>query len=353
MTPPTGFAMLRHTVTGLSLIVMGAFSVVAQAAEMRIVGSSTVYPFTTSVAEQFGATTRFGTPFVEQTGTGGGVKLFCDGVGLSTPSAANASRKMKGAEWDRCQSNGVTDVLELKIGYDGIVIANGKNGPVFNLTKKQIFQGLAKQVPVRGRLIDNPYKRWSDISPELPDIKIQVFGPPPTSGTRDAFIELAMEKGAEAFPELAQMKEDDPDGFLAVAHAIREDGSWSDSGENDAAIVQTLAKNRSALGVFGFSFLDQNGDRIKGARVNGVEPTYDTISSGDYAVSRSMYVYIKVAHVGVVPGLERFIEEYTSEDAWGPIGYLQEKGLIPLPDAERPRVAAAARALTVMTERPK
>jgi phosphate transport system substrate-binding protein len=325
----------------------------AHAREIRIVGSSTVFPFTTTVAEQFGANTRFDTPIVESTGSGAGIKLFCEGVGSGFPDIANASRRMTGGEWDLCQSNQVTDIVEIVIGYDGIVLANTKRAEPFNLTKQQIFQALAREVPINGRLVPNPYKRWTDISADLPDLPIQVFGPPPSSGTRDAFLELTMEEGAQAFPSLARLAEDDEALFREIAHSIREDGHWIDAGENDGAIVLRLTKNPDALGVFGFSFMVQNEDRLRGASIGGVEPSFDNIAGGEYKVARSLFIYVKKAHTGMIDGLREFITEFTDERAWGDEGYLIDKGLIPLPPEERAAAAISARSFSVMTARPE
>lgn len=325
----------------------------AWAREIRIVGSSTVFPFSTTVAEQFGANTSFPTPIVEATGSGSGIKLFCAGVGQSFPDIANSSRRMKGSEYDLCRANNVTDIVEVVIGYDGIVLANTKRAEAFDLTRREIFLALAREVPLNGRLVPNPYERWSDISADLPDLPIQVFGPPPSSGTRDAFLELGMAPGAREFPMLQEIEEDDPGLFTEIAHAIREDGAWIDAGENDGAIVQRLTKNPEALGVFGFSFLIQNEDRIRGARVGGEPPTFEAIASGRYEISRSLYFYLKKAHVGVVEGLGEFLRAFTDERAWGEEGYLIDKGLIPLLPEERQAMAASARALQTMTQRPK
>lgn len=320
--------------------------------EIRITGSSTVFPFSTTVAEQFGANSTFATPIVEATGSGGGIKQFCSGVGQNTPDIANSSRRMTGSEWDLCNANRVTDIVEVIIGYDGIVLANAKRAEAFDLTPKEIFMGLAREVPVNGRLAPNPYERWSDISVDLPDLPIQVFGPPPSSGTRDAFLELAMARGARGFPMLAEIEEDDSGLFTEIAHAIREDGRWIDAGENDGAIVQRLTKNPEALGVFGFSFLIQNEDSIRGAKVDGVSPTFEEIAAGRYEISRSLFFYLKKAHLGVIAGLEEFVKEFTDEKAWGDEGYLIDKGLIPMPLDARRKMASDARRFAVMTARP-
>ncbi len=339
-------ALLTATASALSLTAAAGAD-----DEIRIVGSSTVFPFSTSVAEQFGAKTEFATPIVESTGSGGGMKEFCAGVGDGTPDVTNASRRMKASEWELCRSNGVTRISEIKIGFDGIVFANTKEGPTLDLTLGQVFKALAAKVPTSDTdctLIDNPNRTWSDVDKALPAMAIEVYGPPPTSGTRDAFVELAMEGGATSIACLAELKSEDGDAFKAVAHRLREDGPWIDAGENDNAIVQTLLTTPTAVGVFGYSFLDQNRDRVKGAAIEGSEPDFDAIATGDYPVSRSLYVYLKQQHVGVVPGLKEFAVEFTSEDAWGPFGYLAEKGLISLPDAERDAIAAAVAVGEVM-----
>ncbi|MZR31898.1 phosphate ABC transporter substrate-binding protein [Sneathiella sp. DP05] len=313
--------------------------------QIRIVGSSTVFPFSTAVAEAFGNTGNFKTPVVESTGSGGGLKLFCTGVDLNTPDITNSSRRIKSSEVETCAKNGVTDITEVKVGYDGIVLANSKAVGALNLTKKQIFAALAKQVPIDGKLVDNPYQKWSDIDPSLPDTKIEVLGPPPTSGTRDAFVELGMEGGAKGYEMLSALSKSDKKAFQAAAHAVREDGAYIEAGENDNLIVQKLEANKDAVGIFGFSFLDQNSDKLQGAMVGGVEPTFENIADGQYGISRSLFFYVKDAHVGKVPGIKEFISEFTSEKAFGEFGYLTEKGLIPLSEAEREKVRTDALAL--------
>ena len=318
--------------------------------QIRIVGSSTVFPFSTAVAEQFGKTTRFRTPVVESTGSGGGLKLFCAGVGLEHPDITNASRKIKDSEVESCAANGVKDIVEIKIGFDGIVIANSKSAKRVDLSLEEVFRALARQVPMHGKLVDNPYKTWRDIDARLPNVKIEVLGPPPTSGTRDAFLELAMEGGAKQIPMLAELKSSDGDAFKAVAHSIREDGAYIDAGENDNLIVQKLEANPNAFGIFGFSFLDQNTDKLQGSLVGGVAPTFDAIADGDYPISRSLFFYVKKAHVGVVPGIQEYVNEFTSERAAGDEGYLADKGLIPLPAEQLAQVRKVARDMTTMKE---
>ncbi len=313
--------------------------------QIRIVGSSTVYPFTTAVAENFGKTSGMKTPVVESTGTGGGMKLFCAGVGEANPDFTNASRRIKKSEFEDCAKNGVTDIVEIKIGFDGLTLAASKEAPEMKLTKQQIFMALAKQVPDKdGKLVDNPYKMWSDIDPSLPAAKIEVLGPPPTSGTRDSFVELAMEPGAAKFKSLEELKKSDAKAFEAVWKSIREDGAYVEAGENDNLIVQKLQANPAALGIFGFSFLEENASTLKGTEVDGVAPSYETVASGDYKMARPLYVYGKKQHVGTVPGMAEYVAEYVSEKAIGEDGYLADKGLITLPgaDAEKSRAMALA-----------
>ncbi len=307
--------------------------------QIRIVGSSTVFPFTTAVAEAFGKKTPFKTPVVESTGTGGGMKLFCAGIGPRHPDITNASRRIKPSEFKKCTAAGIR-ITEVKVGFDGIVVVNAKASKRIKLTKAEIFLALAKKVPMNGKLIDNPHKKWSDINASLPNKKIEVLGPPPTSGTRDAFVEIAMEGGCKKVKgakELGLRKK--------KCHAVREDGAWIDAGENDNLIVQKLEANPDAFGVFGFSFLDQNADKLQGVLVDSIEPTFENIADGKYGVSRSLYVYVKRNHVDVIPGIKEFVREFTDEDTWGPDGYLVDKGLIPLPDEQRKTVAIGARGL--------
>lgn len=320
---------------------------------ISIVGSSTVYPFATVVAEKFGRASSFKAPKIESTGTGGGFKLFCSGVGVQHPDMSNASRAIKASEFEACQKNGVTDIVEVKIGYDGIVVANSKKAAALKLTTQDIFLALAKDVPdPKGGagLVANPYKTWKDVNPSLPDVKIEVLGPPPTSGTRDAFVELAMEQGALKFEGLKKLSKEDPKKFQKAFASIREDGAYVEAGENDNLIVQKLGANPNALGIFGFSFLDQNTDKIQGAHVNGNPPTFENIASGKYPLSRPLFFYVKKAHVGVIPGIKEYLAEFTSEKAWGKEGYLSEKGLIPLPEAERKQVGESVKALKTVTE---
>ncbi len=353
-------------------MVTGAAHAAAARDYISIVGSSTVYPFSTVVAEQFGKTTKFKTPKVESTGSGGGLKLFCAGVGVEHPDITNASRRIKKSEQELCAKNGVKDIIEVKVGYDGIVLGQSKAAPTLELSRQDIFLALAKMIPgPDGKLIANPNKTWKDVNASLPATKIEVLGPPPTSGTRDAFVELAMEAGAKKYDDLAKLRGSKDEAeikelmaklgipesafnkkgkkvFQAVAHAIREDGAFIEAGENDNLIVQKLEANPQALGIFGFSFLDQNADKIKGAVVDGKQPTFDAIAEGDYPVSRPLYFYVKKAHVGAVPGIQEYLAEFTSDKAYGEEGYLSEKGLIPMPEAERDQFRKDSESLNPM-----
>lgn len=327
-----------------TLAALAGFSGVAAAQSARdfitIVGSSTVYPFTTTVAEQFGRQGRFRTPKVESTGTGGGLKLLCNGVGVQHPDAANASRRMNASEFESCRKNGVAELLEIMVGFDGLTIAESRKSPMSALSRKQIYLALAKQVPDPANptsLIANPHKTWKDIDPALPAIKIEVLGPPPTSGTRDSFHELYMEVGCRSYPWIDTLRKMDEKRFKRICHTLREDGAFVEAGENDNLIVQKIEANPNALGIFGFSFLEENQDKLRGTRIDGVEPTYETISSGKYPASRPLFVYVKKAHIGVIPGLREFVEEYVSDKALGEEGYLAERGLVPQPEADLAR----------------
>jgi phosphate transport system substrate-binding protein len=311
---------------------------------ISIVGSSTVYPFSTVVAETFGKSTSFKTPKIESTGSGGGMKLFCSGVGVEHPDITNASRRIKKSEYDKCQKNGVKGIIEVKVGYDGIAVANSKKAKQMELSRKDIFLALAKDVPNPDgseTLVANPYKTWKDVNPALPAVNIEVLGPPPTSGTRDAFAELAMEGGCKKIGWIKAMKKQDKKKYKSVCHTVREDGAYIEAGENDNLIVQKLEANPDALGVFGFSFLDQNTDKVQGSLVDGVAPEFEAIASGQYPVSRSLYFYVKKAHIGKVPGITEFLAEWDKEGTWGDEGYLTDKGLIPMPKAERDEFSSA------------
>jgi len=324
--------MNKATILAVSIVSGLALTTAAEARDqIRIVGSSTVYPFTTAVAEQFGKAGNK-TPIVESTGTGGGMKIFCEGVGVDKADATNASRRIKKGEFELCQKNGVTDIVEIEVGIDGLTMAQSKAGTPLALTRKQVFQAMAAQVPDKdGKLVDNPNKMWSDIDPALPSIKIEILGPPPTSGTRDSFMELFMEKGAEGFDSLKALKKDDSKAFDKIWKTVRADGVFVEAGENDAVIVQKLEANKDAVGIFGFSNLEENSAKLKGVTIDGVEPTYETVSSGKYKGARPLFVYVKKQHIGVIPGLDKFVAEYLSEKALGAEGYLTEKGLVAMP----------------------
>ncbi|QYF86409.1 substrate-binding domain-containing protein [Brevundimonas sp. PAMC22021] len=313
-------------------------------------GSSTVFPFATRVAENFARTSGGAAPRVESLGTGGGIQAFCQGVGPSTPDIANASRPMKASEFDLCQQNGVTEIVEIKIGFDGIVIATARSGNSFNFELNDLYEGLAKEVPgANGQFVANPNTTWNQVNGGLPNQRIQVYGPPPTSGTRDAFLELGMTPGAKLVPAAAAVEAADADRFEALAHTLREDGVWIDSGENDNAIVQTLTRTPGSLGVFGFSFLEQNLDTVKAETIDGVAPTADTIADGSYPLARSLYIYVKKQHVGVTPGLQQFVQEFLSDGSAGRGGYLQDRGLVPLPVDQLTAERAKVQAMTAMT----
>ncbi len=334
-----------------TLAVAALASVVAAGAaeardQIRIVGSSTVYPFATTVAENFGKSTNFKTPVIESTGSGGGLKLFCAGAGEETPDITNASRAIKKSEVERCAKNGVEKITEVKVGYDGIVLANSKKAKRMSITRKQLYLATAKDVPnAEGKLVPNPYQKWSDIDPSLPDYKIEILGPPPTSGTRDAFAELAMEGGCKQYPDIKAMKKKDKKKYKAICHSVREDGAYIEAGENDNLIIQKLNANDHAFGIFGFSFLDQNSDTVQGSLIDGKEPLFEAIADGSYPVSRPLFFYVKNSHIGSVPGMLEYINQFASEKAWGDEGYLADKGLIPMPADERAKYKAAIKAL--------
>ena len=329
-----------------AVIALGASAAYAQSRDqIRIVGSSTVFPYTQAVSEQYAAATGNAAPVVESTGTGGGMQIFCGGVGPDHPDITGASRAMKKSEYDLCVQNGVDSVTEVLIGYDGLSVAHAQQGPDLALTKAQLFQALAAEVEVNGEIVANPYKNWNEIDPSLPAAPITVFGPPPTSGTRDAFVELVMLEGCETFPAIAALEGDRMD---EVCERMRQDGPFIEAGENDNLIVQRLNADPNALGIFGYSFLYENSDTLKPVAVDGVEPNVETIADGSYGVSRPLFFYVKNAHRGVIPGLDEFVGEYVSEASFGEGGYLSERGLIPLAEDRRGAVADAATNGTAM-----
>jgi phosphate transport system substrate-binding protein len=333
------------SLAALGLAVAGTAHAQTSRDYISIVGSSTVYPFTTAVAETLGRSGQFKTPKVESTGTGGGIKLFCNGVGVQHPDIANASRRIKQSEVDACTKNGVKEVVEVKVGYDGIVLAHSKKSANMKLSRRDVFLALAKQIPDPANpqaLIANPYKTWKDVNSSLPAAKIEVLGPPPTSGTRDAFAELFMEAGCSTYPWIKSVKDLDENRYKKICHTVREDGAYVEAGENDNLIVQKLEANPSALGVFGFSYLEENEDKLTGSLLEGVSPVFETIASGKYPAARPLFIYVKKAHVGVIPGIKEFVTEYTSDKALGQEGYLADKGLIPPSDAERAKIRTEA-----------
>jgi phosphate transport system substrate-binding protein len=307
--------------------------------QIRIVGSSTVFPYTQAVAEQYAAATGNAAPVVESTGTGGGFQVFCGGVGPDHPDITGASRAMRKSEHDLCLQNGVDNVTEVLIGYDGLSIAHASDAPELALTKAQVFQALASEVEVDGQVVANPYKMWNEIDPSFPATPITIFGPPPTSGTRDAFVELVMLVGCAEFAAIEAL---DDARKEEVCERMRQDGPFIEAGENDNLIVQRLNADHNALGIFGYSFLFENTDTLKAVSVDGVAPNAETIADGSYSVSRPLYFYVKNAHRGVIPGLEEFVTEYVSDAAFGEDGYLSERGLIVLPADQRAQVADAA-----------
>lgn len=336
---------IKSILTAAALTI--AFAGAASASDtIRIVGSSTVFPFTTAVAETFGKKTSYSTPVVESTGTGGGMKLFCGGIGLEHPDMTNASRPIKDTELKLCADNGVNDVIEMKVGYDGIVLANSKQGELMDITLQQLYLALAMEIPGEsGVWIKNPHTKWSDIDPSLPDVKIEVLGPPPTSGTRDAFVELAMEGGCKTFEWVKKLKDTDSSVFKSKCHNLRQDGHFVEAGENDNLIIQKLKANENAYGIFGFGFLDQNTDTVQGSDIGGVEPTFEAIADGSYPISRSLFFYIKGEHMKYKPAIGEFVREYLSESASGDFGYLTDRGLIPLMPEEHSAQKAKIEAL--------
>ncbi len=346
------FSIRRLTALALLGAATGIGSAPAAAQGARntiaIVGSSTVYPFTTTVAEKFGRLGRFRTPKVEATGTGGGIKLFCNGVGVAHPDAVNASRRMNAAEFATCRRNGVADIIEIKVGFDGLTLSASRKGVSFGLTRRQVYLALAKQVPNpsgAASLVPNPNRTWKDVDASLPATRIEVLGPPPTSGTRDSLHELYLEAGCRTFPWIDALRKSDERRFKQVCHTLREDGAYIEAGENDNLIVQKIEANPRAIGVFGFSFLEENPDKLRGLKIDGVEPTYESIADGRFPAARPLFIYVKKAHVGVIPGLGEFMQEYASDKAVGPEGYLSDRGLVALPKAELSKMRATVRDL--------
>lgn len=337
---------MKMLVVAAAIIAFGA-SMAQARDQIKIVGSSTVYPFSSYVAEEFGATTKFKSPVVESTGSGGGHKLFLAGVGMDTPDITNSSRRMKASELEKNFANGNTEITECLIGYDGIAVAqNGENAD-FSISKEELAMAVAADVPVDGKLVKNPYKTWNQINPNLPNRKILFYGPPTSSGTRDAFAEMVLGKFANKHKDLYSAVA--PKGKAKKYEEVRQDGVYVPAGENDNLIVQKLTKDKDAFGIFGYSFLEENSDRIKGAQINGVSPEPDTIASGEYPISRSLYFYVKKAHLDKVPGMKEYVELFMSEKMIGPRGLLKRIGLVPLADELRAKVQKDVAALKNLT----
>ncbi|MEX2517790.1 MAG: substrate-binding domain-containing protein [Paracoccaceae bacterium] len=331
----------RIAAAAIAVAAIGVAGAASARDQIRVVGSSTVFPYSQAVAEELGARMGGAAPIVESTGTGGGMKIFCGGVGEGHPDMTGASRTMKKSEYELCASNGVADITEILVGYDGLTVAISREADDLAVTEAQLYLALAAQVPVNGEWVDNPYMKWSEIDPSLPDHEILAYGPPPTSGTRDAWVELAMHDGCKALP---YVKDGGFDGDWVDENCsrMRQDGPFVEAGENDNLIVQRLEADKNAVGIFGYSFLYENADRLKGAAINGVLPNEDTIADFSYGVARPIFVYTKNAHRGVIPNFNEFIEEYTSAASMGGGGYLQERGLTPLPAAKLKEVQDAA-----------
>lgn len=334
--------MRRAAVLALcTLIAPGASAAAAPRDQVRIVGSSTAFPYAQAVAEEFSGESGFLSPVVESTGTGGGIRIFCGGVGPRTPDVTTASRRMLPSEHALCERNGVTDFTEARFGQDAVVIAQSRRAAPLDFSRAELFQALAASVEVDGAIVPNPYSRWSQIDPGLPDVPIRVFGPPFTSGTRDAFVSLVLEPGCRGFPSIAALPEP---RRAEVCGQIRQDGAFVAAGESDNVIVRRLATDPVALGIFGYSQLFENADRLRAASLDGVSPTREAIASGKYGAVRPLYLYVKNAHRGVIPGLDAFLAAFVSEAAIGPEGYLADRGLIPLAPAEREALRAAVAA---------
>ncbi|RVH01342.1 substrate-binding domain-containing protein [Sinorhizobium meliloti] len=327
----------------LVAIMLGTAGVAVARDQVKVVGSSTVFPYSQAVAEEFANKSGKTAPVVESTGTGGGFKAFCGGVGEDFADVTGASRAIKESEVKLCADNGVTDITEAMIGYDGLSIAVSRSNETnWDLTEEQIFKALAAELPDgKGGFVANPNKKWSDIDASLPDTNIVAFGPPPTSGTRDAFVELVMHDGCKDLPGMADLKKADEDKWNEVCSRMRQDGPFVEAGENDNLIVQRLESDPNSVGIFGYSFLYENSDKLKDVKINGVEVTFDTIADGSYPVARPLFVYIKNAHRDVIPGMKEFLEEFVSDAALGPDGYLAERGLTPLADDKRMEVQKA------------
>ena len=322
---------------GLFLVSVLSFTatVTVLAQQINVVGSSTVYPFTTLAAERFSQVKGGVTPKVESTGTGGGMKLLCAGIGDSHPDISNASRAIKESEIKLCNSNNVQEPIEVKIGYDGIVVAHSIDNDVFSISQEELFQALARDLPdSNGELSPNSFTNWNEINTSFPDTEIRVYGPPPTSGTRDAFVELAMEEGCKEVAGMDILKANNEEHFHAACTAIREDGAFIEAGENDNLIIQRLVSNPDTLGIFGYSFLEENIDKVTGVAIDGVEPSFEAIEANEYPLARPLFIYVKQEHVAIKPELKAFVEFYIDDAALGEDGFLVDRGLVPLPSEE-------------------
>ncbi|MHC8491293.1 substrate-binding domain-containing protein [Thalassospira sp. SM2505] len=334
---------LALTALAASVALVSAVSVAQARDQVRIVGSSTIFPLTTKVAEYFAKTTGQPAPVVESTGSGGGFKLFCGGIGEQYPDIVDASRPISGSETAICAANSVRNISEIKIGYDGIVLLGSREAPTMELTARQLYLALARTIPVNGASVPNPNVKWSDVDPSLPDLKIRVYGPPPTSGTRDLMGQLLLDKGCSTFADIASLESSDPDSFRLLCRTIREDGAYIEAGENDRLVISKLEKDPTSFGVMGFNNLERNRDKLQGITINGIGPDYETILDGSYPGSRALYLYVKDDHEQLVRSLNAFITTYVSETVIGAEGLLVDNGLVPLTDEERLETMAASK----------
>ncbi|PKR54791.1 substrate-binding domain-containing protein [Thalassospira marina] len=310
--------------------------------QIRIVGSSTLYPLTAKVAEHYGKTTRKPAPVVESTGSGGGFKLFCGGIGEEFPDIVDASRPITGSERAVCAANSVRNISEIRIGYDGIVLIGSREAPSMKLSPRQLYLALARTVPVQGASVPNPYQKWSDIDADLPDLPIRVYGPPPTSGTRDLLGQLLMDRGCKTFADIAAMESTEPDSFRLLCRTMREDGAYIEAGENDRLLISKLEKDPTSYAVMGFNNLERNSNSLQGIPIAGIMPEYETILDGSYPGSRPLFLYIKDDHRQLVPELSAFVASYVSDGIIGEEGLLVNNGLVPLPESERAEALAEA-----------
>ncbi|URK16547.1 substrate-binding domain-containing protein [Thalassospira sp. GO-4] len=331
------------TAMAASIALVSVVSAAQARDQVRIVGSSTIFPLTTKVAEHFARTTGAPAPVVESTGSGGGFKLFCGGVGEQYPDIVDASRPISGSETAICAANSVRKISEIKIGYDGIVLLGSREAPTMSLTARQLYLALARTIPVNGASVPNPNVKWSDVDPSLPDLKIRVYGPPPTSGTRDLMGQLLLDKGCSTFADIASLESSDPDSFRLLCRTIREDGAYIEAGENDRLVISKLEKDPTSYGVMGFNNLERNREKLRGITINGIEPDYETILDGSYPGSRALYLYVKDDHEQLVRSLGAFVSTYVSEAVIGEEGLLVENGLVPLTEEERQETLATSK----------